>query len=601
MDAGGAAALALPVIIHLLTRHTPRRVLFPTLQFLRRARARQSRLLRLRHLVLLLLRLLLVGLLVAAFTRPVLKLPFQKALGAQGRTATLIALDLSLSMGYTGAGATPLSRAKAEALRLLQSLRDRERANVLFVAASTTAATPQLSRDLNLLREEIEAAGPTMQEADFGAALGQAVEALERPEAQGLEKELYIISDFQRTNWAGVQLDGVPREVNLFLVDVDTGEKRNTAITSVRTRPAAARVGETVEMDCEVANYSLQAQQVPVSFELETGRQTSGAGAGGRESRLRLEQQLLVPAYGSATAIFRLRPQLPGDYEGTLRIPADALKADNVRYLNLRVRKGLVTYLVTDENPEDDATGAFYLVRALVPSRSKEAGLTAKVLNSKQAAGRDLRAADAVFISNLDRLEETLARNLDDYMMRGGAVFYFAGAGEVEDQLSALDQASSTGRVTPFTVGELLEVRGLGRGFVTWREARFESPMLSLFREPEHGDLSKIRFYKFRLVTDAYRRAETLLRYEDGTPAAARTRVGAGSFVLCNFSPHPLAGDLIKHEVFPPFLHELVKGARAEEAAPQDFLVGQIAFFARSRGDWELTRMDKWKWITAGG
>ncbi len=68
----GIVALGIPVAIHLLTRRTPQDMVFPTLQFLRAAMARQSHLFRLRHILLLVLRTLLVLLLLLAFIKPVL-------------------------------------------------------------------------------------------------------------------------------------------------------------------------------------------------------------------------------------------------------------------------------------------------------------------------------------------------------------------------------------------------------------------------------------------------------------------------------------------------------------------------------------------------
>lgn len=568
----GAAALAVPVLIHLLTRHTPRTVPFPTLRFLRRSIARQSRLLRLRHLLLLMLRMLVIALLAAAFMRPVLRLPFQKLAVAKGQTTTLIILDTSLSMGYTGSGTTPLTRAKAEAIRLLQALRDGDRANVFFASASVQPAAPQLTRDLNTLRDEVERAQASLEKADLNAAIQRAVEEFGRPEAGSVRKELYLLSDYQRTNWGEVRLDSLPPDVALYLVDVDSTEKANAAVTQIRTRPAAPRAGDVVEVACEIANYGPEARDLPAQLEV--------AGPGGGAAVAKLQQHVLAPAYGSATALFHLRLKDVGDYEATARIAPDHLKADDVRYAVLHVRKSLAVALLTSEDADSDRTSAFYLVRALSPKPGAEASIAVSLLDAAQALKRDFRGTDVIFLSNLGQLSPALAQKLVAFLQGGGGVLYFAGGGPAPEQLRLLNQASPAAAVAPFTVSDMLDVRGMGRGYVAWTEARYESPMLRLFREPEHGDLSGLKFTRFRLVTGTDSRAEVLLKYEDGTPAAARSRVGSGSFVLCNFSPQPECSDLVKHEVFPPLLHELVKGTLSDEAAAQEFQVGHAASLA---------------------
>ena len=58
----GVYVLTIPALIHLMTRRTPVRILFPTLQFLKNAKANRARLFRIRHLLLLILRTLLVAL-----------------------------------------------------------------------------------------------------------------------------------------------------------------------------------------------------------------------------------------------------------------------------------------------------------------------------------------------------------------------------------------------------------------------------------------------------------------------------------------------------------------------------------------------------------
>ena len=56
----GAVVLALPLIVHLLTRKTSRTLIFPTVRFIRKVQASQSAIYRLRHLLLLVRNLFLL-------------------------------------------------------------------------------------------------------------------------------------------------------------------------------------------------------------------------------------------------------------------------------------------------------------------------------------------------------------------------------------------------------------------------------------------------------------------------------------------------------------------------------------------------------------
>ena len=95
----GLAAIAVPVIIHLI--HRERRVVveFPSLMFLQRIPYRSVRRQKLRHILLLVLRCLALALLVAAFARPFFERQ-HRALSSTGSREVVVLLDRSSSMGY---------------------------------------------------------------------------------------------------------------------------------------------------------------------------------------------------------------------------------------------------------------------------------------------------------------------------------------------------------------------------------------------------------------------------------------------------------------------------------------------------------------------
>src|SRR5215471_17255847 len=93
----GVAAVAAPILVHLVRRTRARRVEFPTLFFVRQVPQRTIRRRTLHNLLLMILRCLIVLLVVLAFTRPF----FSSHSAAKDTTsagATVILLDTSLSM-----------------------------------------------------------------------------------------------------------------------------------------------------------------------------------------------------------------------------------------------------------------------------------------------------------------------------------------------------------------------------------------------------------------------------------------------------------------------------------------------------------------------
>src|SRR5882672_2223734 len=93
----GVAALAAPILVHLVRRTRARRVEFPALVFVRQVPQRTIRRRTLHNLLLLLLRCLAVLLIVVAFTRPFFS-GRSAAKESVSASASVILVDTSLSM-----------------------------------------------------------------------------------------------------------------------------------------------------------------------------------------------------------------------------------------------------------------------------------------------------------------------------------------------------------------------------------------------------------------------------------------------------------------------------------------------------------------------
>src|SRR5215210_1667614 len=93
-----AAAVSIPIVIHLLNRRKFERVPWAAMRFLRVSVEQNQRRIQIEDLLLLILRCLLLALLVLALSRPVLR-----ATGVVGPAATtaVIVLDNSYSMSQT--------------------------------------------------------------------------------------------------------------------------------------------------------------------------------------------------------------------------------------------------------------------------------------------------------------------------------------------------------------------------------------------------------------------------------------------------------------------------------------------------------------------
>src|SRR5918912_621887 len=106
-----AAAVAVPLLLHLMRRRIGTRIDFPAVRYLARAEREHSRKLRLRNLLLMLLRVAAVLLVTVAAARPVARL----AGTGHAPTSLALVLDNSLSSSAIVSGRSVLEDLKARA------------------------------------------------------------------------------------------------------------------------------------------------------------------------------------------------------------------------------------------------------------------------------------------------------------------------------------------------------------------------------------------------------------------------------------------------------------------------------------------------------
>src|SRR5580704_6897942 len=130
--AAGAALAALPVILHLFMRQTPKHIIFPALRLIRERQKRSKKRLRVKNWLLLLARMAILALMALALARP--RLYSQIPLGDESvPTALGLVFDTSLSMEYKEKDKTRLDEAKERAKEIINKVPD---SSLVFVVDS---------------------------------------------------------------------------------------------------------------------------------------------------------------------------------------------------------------------------------------------------------------------------------------------------------------------------------------------------------------------------------------------------------------------------------------------------------------------------------
>src|SRR5438067_7058180 len=209
---GGLALVVWPLLAHLTRRDKATPTPFPSLMFVRRLPQPTTRRRKLRDLPLLLLRVLALVLLAAAFARPLLDSARRRALPGAGGRELVVLLDRSYSMGTPGRWA----RAQDAARRALATLGPNDRASVILFNGSPAVAAERVSGAA--ARSAVDTAHVTAGPTRYAPALARAAQILGASPLP--RREVLLVSDFQRSGWRPTAASPLPAGARLTWADV---------------------------------------------------------------------------------------------------------------------------------------------------------------------------------------------------------------------------------------------------------------------------------------------------------------------------------------------------------------------------------------------
>ncbi len=517
----GLAGLAIPVILHLIQKERKNVVQFPSLMFLRRVPYQSVRRRRIRHWMLLFMRLAALALIVLAFARPFLRRTEITA-AASGAREVVILLDRSYSMGYGGKWA----QAVAAAQSTINGLTASDRASIVFFSSNTEVAL-RSAADRGRLLAAIGSVQPGAGATRYGPALKLAGSILS--ESAVPRREAILISDFQRSGWQGGEGVRLPDGAVLTPVAITDSGKANLAIAPVSLQQSEFQNQQRITVTTGAVNHTdVAVSNVEIALEI-----------GGRAIQSR---RVNVTARGSASATFDPVTVADRNVRATVRLANDALAADNVFH-----------FVVSPEDPVDVVIGertgsgrntSLYLTRAAAVSESPR--IEAKVRPADSLSNEDLAAASVVILNDAP-IAQTTAERLQTFVQRGGGLFVVAG--EKATWPSIAD-------ILPGVPGAAVD---RSRGAAARLGAlEYGHPLFEVFRGPRTGDFASARFYGYRAVTPVPN-STTLARFDDGQPALLERRVGTGRVLMWTSTLDTTWTDLALKPVFVPFVHRAVR------------------------------------------
>ena len=402
--------VSLPLIIHLINQRRFQTVQWGGMMFLLAAKALSSGYSRLRHLLIMLLRMLAVAGVILAVGRPLSRGWLALAGGGRPDTAIVI-LDRSPSMQARDPAVVDTKLATGRR-QLAASLTTLGPGRCLFLPAGAEPfeITPAALAD-------VPAAGPTAAAADIPGMLQVAYDQIKQSGAG--TAEIWICSDQRANDWA-VETGGwgglreafaqLPQQVRFQLLSFPAPAAGNLAVRVTDAR--LQRRGEAREIVVRVVAArtdsagSGEPEMIPVRFEIGGVTTVVDLELRGREAVL--AEHVLPLGRGAGVRGW-----------GRVSIPADADLADNEFYFVFDDPPPRVALIVAEDV---QAARVFELVASIPPTNDFEARAD---LLPPGALGTALWDEAAVLLWQGPLPSGRDAQLVEAFLARGGQVIFF--------------------------------------------------------------------------------------------------------------------------------------------------------------------------------
>ena len=528
----GLAALAVPIILHLMHREVPRRVIFPTIRHILKGQQFQSGRRGLRDFWTLLARLAILALIVLLFTRPIWENP--KTAGSGTGKEIVLFYDLSASMSAVDF--------ESFAVKKTQKIIEAEPNASFAMLASSDHIIDRA--DLGTPTSEVLAKVRVLRPGVVPGNHSSALSAIDRlfSETPNVQRLIYLFTDLQQQDWAPSSLPKVSARSELEIVNPHEKAPPNVAILNVYPEHFMRAQKRRVRATVQVRNYSLQPMQAKLS--ITAGTTTS------IDVRLRGEY--------SEKHVIDLED--PATNEAVVEIASlEGYQLDNAWHIWIGPRPPTQVAVIFDEEPtRQKQIEALFLRSALTVNTPGLPSTEVDVSGPELLWSEDLNMYKAVFLLDaVQELGEVEMEALQTYLKNGGTVVYVAGRRSA-DNLAKLNHWGITENHFLGILGQSDQLSAYSLGYM-----ERGSSVTRVFEE-ESSDLLLFPIYKVAKLKTA-ENATILLGINEATPLLIQEDVGRGVCFTLAINLSHLWSEFATSYSFLPLLDQIVQYQPGDE------------------------------------
>jgi hypothetical protein len=417
----GLAGLALPVVVHLLSRRRFDVVDWGAMQFLE-LRGRTRRQVRLIELLLPLVRMAMIALIAIAFARPFLSGSLAALLSTRPTSDIIVVLDSSYSNDWSGDGRTPYLAAKTWIRSLLDQFRPGDTVALVDARETPQPVLDSPTFDVTRVRAAVEQLPAPKSSGQLNEAILKAFQLASV--GTNLSRQIVIVTDGQALAW-----DSVDEHFQRRLDELRMQASTSPNLWVVNTRPQ-----QPVPVNHSVDRLELSREVTVADFPVRVRtkiRNSGGKVASTLLAHLEIDGQRLaeqtrsvrVHPGGEAQVEFEHRFRQPGCHRVTVSIDSDHLTVDDQSDAIVEVVNALPVLLI-DGSPHPDSTRSetFFARLALSPPNNPAPWIATRVISANEFQTASIGSAQVVVLANVASLSDLQIQALTTFVADGGGL-----------------------------------------------------------------------------------------------------------------------------------------------------------------------------------
>ena len=392
-------ALSIPIIIHLFNFRRFRKIAFTNVRFLQEIKQDTRSRSRLKHLLILIARLLAVAFLVLAFAQPII--PAGKKVISGGTKNVGIYIDNSYSMDAVGKNGSLLETAKRKAREIANAFQPADHFQLLTNDFETRHQRLVNREEFLQMVDEVK---PSPSFKLISEIIIRQTDALKNSKEGQNNISLYEISDFQKsvTDIEKLEIDST---VQVNLVPLTASEEKNIFIDTCALKTPFVQLNTPNEITITIKNISGEdVESVPVKLFIN-GTQRSLT-------------SISVPAGSSKEARLSFSVTQPGWQQAQVSITDYPVIFDDSYFLSFEVKEHLGILCINEAKPSPYIDALF----------GTDPYFQLKNAAVSQVDYSSFLSYNLIVLNNLNTISSGLSQELKKYILQGGAAMIFPSA-----------------------------------------------------------------------------------------------------------------------------------------------------------------------------